>query len=372
MCARARRAAQEAGVAALEAEAGDVDGHVGARLVDDEQHAERHAHLLHVEAVRQPPARDDLADRIVERGDGAHRVAQRQHALGVEREPVEQRARLAGGARRGEILARWPRRSRRARARARARSARAPRPWRRGRASPACARRRGRGRSRIQSSLPSWSTRLSRWMASGTPATAECWPAARRSSALPMATTPVANASPSSVHTRTASPARNVPSTRLHADRQQARAAREQRRARAGVDEHAARRRLAVAQPELPGRDGPARGREARPDGLARPPRARSCRAARPRRSRRRRRRRPPSRPPRPSSAYRPIRGRSARRRRGRARRAARGRAPRARARRPGRADRACRGPRHRSAARAAGRAAAARPAPPARRCRRT
>ena len=34
-------------------------------------------------------------------------------------------------------------------------------------------------------------------MASATPATAECWPAARRSSALPMATTPVANASPS-------------------------------------------------------------------------------------------------------------------------------------------------------------------------------
>ena len=101
---RARRAAQQAGVAALEAEAGDVDRDVGTRLVDDEQHAERHAHLLHVEAVRQPPAAHDLAHGVLEGGDGAHRVAQRQDALGVERQPVEQGARLTRGARGGEIL----------------------------------------------------------------------------------------------------------------------------------------------------------------------------------------------------------------------------------------------------------------------------
>ena len=117
--ARARRAAQQAGVAALEAQAGHVDGDVRARLVDDEQHAERHAHLLHVEPVRQPPAADDLADGIVERGDRAHRVAQLEHALGVERQAVEQRARLAGARGPRRDPRRWPRRSRPSRARAR-------------------------------------------------------------------------------------------------------------------------------------------------------------------------------------------------------------------------------------------------------------
>ena len=258
---RAARAAQDARVAALEAQPRDVDGDVRARLVDDEQHAQRHAHLLDVEPVRQAPAADDVAHGVLQRGDRAHGRAELEHAPGVQREAIDAARPTARRHARRRRPRRSPRRSPRARARARARSPRAPRPWRRGRASPARALRRVHGCSEIQSSLPSWRTRLSRWMASGTPAAAECWPAARRSSALPMATTPVANGSPSSVHTRTASPARKRPLDALHADRQQARAARAQRRARAGVDEHPPRRRLAVAQPQLPGRDGPPRRR---------------------------------------------------------------------------------------------------------------
>ena len=41
-----RAAAQDRGVAGLEAQRAGVGGHVGAALVDDADHAERHAHAL--------------------------------------------------------------------------------------------------------------------------------------------------------------------------------------------------------------------------------------------------------------------------------------------------------------------------------------
>ena len=226
--ARARRAAQQAGVAALEAQARDVDRHVRARLVDDQEHAERHAHLLHVEAVGQPPARDDLAHGIVQRGHGAHRLAEREHALAVERQPVEQRARLTGGARGGEILGvGLDDRGRVALDRERDLLER--------RILGAAAERRQRARG----GAGAGARRVSRHCHRAEPGYRDEWPrgprrrpsagpAARRSSALPMATTPVANTSPSSVHTRTASPARNAS---LHA--LDARPAAGSRRARA-------------------------------------------------------------------------------------------------------------------------------------------
>ena len=41
-----------------------VGGHVGARLVDDADHAERHPHLTYLDAVGVGPAADHVADRV--------------------------------------------------------------------------------------------------------------------------------------------------------------------------------------------------------------------------------------------------------------------------------------------------------------------
>ena len=65
---RARRAAQERGVARLQAEAGGVAGDVGPVLVDDRDDAERHPHPLDLEAVgpassRRAPRRPGRAAR---------------------------------------------------------------------------------------------------------------------------------------------------------------------------------------------------------------------------------------------------------------------------------------------------------------------
>ena len=60
-------AAQDRGVAGLEAQRAGVGGHVRAALVDDADDAERHAHALDGHAVRPRPAFGDLADRIGQR-----------------------------------------------------------------------------------------------------------------------------------------------------------------------------------------------------------------------------------------------------------------------------------------------------------------
>ena len=127
--ARARAAAQDARVAALDRERGDVGRHVRARLVDDEQHAERDAHLLDVEPVRQAPAGDDRRrpGRRAAATD-AHGGGERRDARRVERQPVEQRARSCRRRGHRRRPPRSPRRSRRRRARCAARSPRAPRP----------------------------------------------------------------------------------------------------------------------------------------------------------------------------------------------------------------------------------------------------
>ncbi len=90
---RRRRAAQHDRVARLQAQRRGVDRDVGPGLVDDRDHAERHAHLADVEAVGQPEAVDDLADRVGERGDRAHPRGDPGDARLVEREAVEERRR---------------------------------------------------------------------------------------------------------------------------------------------------------------------------------------------------------------------------------------------------------------------------------------
>ena len=93
-----RRAAQHDRVARLQAQRGAVDRHVRARLVDDRDDAERHAHLAHVEAVGQPEALDHLADRVRQR----RRSSARRPAIPATRasssaQPVEQRRVEAAG-----------------------------------------------------------------------------------------------------------------------------------------------------------------------------------------------------------------------------------------------------------------------------------
>ena len=74
----ARRAAQQHGVAALQADAGGVGGDVGPGLVDDPDHAERHPHLAQLEAVGQRRAAHHLADGVGQAGDVAQPVGHRR------------------------------------------------------------------------------------------------------------------------------------------------------------------------------------------------------------------------------------------------------------------------------------------------------
>ena len=81
-------AAQDDGVAGLEAESGGVDGHVGPGLVHHRDDPERHPDPLDLQSLGRPPPGDDLPHRIGQGGD----VAQ---AAGYA---------VAGVARRGEAV----------------------------------------------------------------------------------------------------------------------------------------------------------------------------------------------------------------------------------------------------------------------------
>ena len=101
------RAAQDRDVAALQAQRGDVDGHVRARLVDHQHAAQRHAHADDVEVVRKPPAGVDLAARVGQRRDRPRRG--RRARRSARRRASGGRAAPPTGRRRGP--ARRPRRS---------------------------------------------------------------------------------------------------------------------------------------------------------------------------------------------------------------------------------------------------------------------
>ncbi len=100
---RLRTAAQDAGVARLQAERRGIRSDVRARLVDDSDHAERHAH----------PADLDPGRPLRELGDRAHRIGQRRDLLQAfrhrldrlvgQREPVDHRRLEACGTRRRDV-----------------------------------------------------------------------------------------------------------------------------------------------------------------------------------------------------------------------------------------------------------------------------
>ena len=95
-----RAAAQDAGVARADADAGGVCRHVGARLVHHGHKAQRHAHLLQVEAAIDGAVLEHATHRVGQVGElleaGRHGV----DALGREQQAVQQagsRPRLARG-----------------------------------------------------------------------------------------------------------------------------------------------------------------------------------------------------------------------------------------------------------------------------------
>ena len=91
-----RAAAQDHGIAGLEAQRAGIGGDVRPALVDHADDAERHAHALDAHAVRPRPGRHDGADRI---GELAHHVEAVRHGLDprrVERQPVEEGRGRAG------------------------------------------------------------------------------------------------------------------------------------------------------------------------------------------------------------------------------------------------------------------------------------
>ena len=81
-----------------------VGGDVGARLVNDADHAERHAHAADADAARALAQVGDGADRIGQARDLLQALGHGLHAGGGEREPVEQRRLEAMGARLGHVL----------------------------------------------------------------------------------------------------------------------------------------------------------------------------------------------------------------------------------------------------------------------------
>ena len=114
-------------VARLQAQRRGVDRDVRPRLVDDGDDAERDAHLAHVEPVGQPPALDDLADRIGQRGDRAGAVGDRGDPRPASSASRSSSASLSPASRPASMSRRWPRGSRRVagdRARRRSRAAR--------------------------------------------------------------------------------------------------------------------------------------------------------------------------------------------------------------------------------------------------------
>ncbi len=87
----ARGATQHDRVAGLQAQGRGVDRDVRARLVDNRDHAQRDAHLAHIQTVWQALTVDHLANRVGQLGDGLNRLCDPLDPLCIEAQAIEQR-----------------------------------------------------------------------------------------------------------------------------------------------------------------------------------------------------------------------------------------------------------------------------------------
>ena len=85
------RAAQQRHVAGLNSQAKGVHGDVRAGLIDHAHHAERNAHLLHLNAVVHGAALQDLPYWVLQAGYLAQTTGNALHTRGVERQAVNKR-----------------------------------------------------------------------------------------------------------------------------------------------------------------------------------------------------------------------------------------------------------------------------------------
>ncbi len=89
---RIRGAAQQGGVAGLETKPGSVGGDIWTRLIDDGNHAERHPDPLQPDSIDQRPATGDGPDRVRQPRYLPQTRSDAGHAVGRQRQPVEQSA----------------------------------------------------------------------------------------------------------------------------------------------------------------------------------------------------------------------------------------------------------------------------------------
>ena len=83
-------AAQHAGIARFEAQSGGIDGHVGARFVNDADHAQGYAHFADLQAVGADAEFVHFAHGIGQGGHLAQAFAHAGDGFFGEREPLEQ------------------------------------------------------------------------------------------------------------------------------------------------------------------------------------------------------------------------------------------------------------------------------------------
>ncbi len=122
---RLAAAAEDDGVAALDAQAGRVHRHVGPRFVDEEDHAERAADFVDLQAVGPDGAGPDLSHRVRQRRHLAQAVGGVAQPGRRQPQPIDLRRGQAGLAPRRPRPFRWrpgSRRLRSSRASAAARS----------------------------------------------------------------------------------------------------------------------------------------------------------------------------------------------------------------------------------------------------------
>ena len=99
-----RAAAQDRGIARLEAERAGIGGDVRAALEDDADDAERRAHALDMESVRPVPCGHDAAHRVGEAGDRLQPFRHRLDARLGERQPVDEGGAAAGLSHVGDVM----------------------------------------------------------------------------------------------------------------------------------------------------------------------------------------------------------------------------------------------------------------------------